>query len=182
MNSLTLFGFLFVIGILAFIYGEMSRKLQQDRLLRQQWREEKREARQQMMNTREQMREERKRDRDAKFQQVMQKQEQMFDEQQENKEQRFQERMAEKQHRDVIMLDAMANRPLGPRRRRRRPFVRQINNIKIVEKNRKNREEEIIQRQVARNANRDASRAMRREKRKRGGSEGFASYQSGTIN
>jgi len=182
MNSLTLFGFLFVIGILAFIYGEMSRKLQQDILLRQQIREDKREARQQMMNTREQMREERKRDRDAKFQQVMQKQQQMFDEQQENKEQRFQERMAEKQHRDVIMLDAMANRPINLRRRRRRPFVRQINNIKIVEKNRKNREEDIIKRQVAKNANRDASRAMRREKRNRGGSEGFASYQSGTIN
>lgn len=183
MNSSTLFGFLFVIGILAFIYGEMSRKLQQD-ILRQQIREDKREARQQMMNTREQMREERKRDRDDKFQQVMQKQEQMFDEQQENKEQRFQERMAEKQHRDVIMLDAMANRPLGPRlrRRRRRPFVRQINKIKIVEKNRKNREEDIIKRQVAKNANRDASRAMRREKRMRAGSEGFASYQSGTIN
>ena len=52
----------------------------------------------------------------------------------------------------------------------------------FVEKNRKNREEDIIKRQVAKNANRDASRAMRREKRMRVGSEGFASYQSGTIN
>jgi hypothetical protein len=178
MNSSTLFGFLFIIGIIAFIYGEMSRKLQQDILLTQQIREDKREARQQI---REDKREAR--------QQLLDQQQQMFDDRQAEREQRqadredrFQERMAEKQHRDVIMLDAMANRPLGPRRRRRRPFVRQINNIKIVEKNRKNREEKIIKRQVARNANRDASRAMRREKRRRGGSEGFASYQSGTIN
>lgn len=169
MNSSTLFGFLFIIGIIAFIYGEMSRKLQQDILLRQQIREDKREARQQLLDQQQQMFDDRQAEREQR---------------QADREDRFQERMAEKRHRDFIMLDAIANRPLGPRlrRRRRRPFVRQINNIKIVEKNRKNREKEIIQRQVARNANRDASRAMRREKRRRASSEGFASYQSGTIN
>ena len=173
MKSSILFGFLFIIGILAFIYGELSKKLQQDMLLRQQLREERK-------YDKEKLREENKKYKDAKFQQVMQKQQEMFDEQQSIEEQRFQERMAEKQHRDVIMLDALASR--RNRRRRRRPFVRQINNIKIVEKDRKNREEERIQHQSAINANRDASRAMRREKRMRAGSEGFASYQSGTNN
>lgn len=161
MNSTTLFGFLFIIGIIAFIYGEISRKLQQDILLRQQIREDKREAQQQLLD----------------------QQQQMFDERQAEREDRFQERMAEKRHRDYIMLDTIANRPYRYRtRRRRRPFIRPINNIRIIEKNRIDRERERKNRQIARNTNRDANRAMRREKRRRAGSEGFASYQSGTIN
>lgn len=172
MGSSTLFGFLFIIGIIAFIYGEMSRKLQQDILLRQQIREDKREARQQIIEDKREAR-----------QQLLDQQQQMFDERQAEKEDRFQERMAEKRHRDFIMLDAIANRPYGYRtRRRRRPFIRPINNIRIIEKNRIDRERERKNRQIARNTNRDANRAMRREVRRRVGSEGFASYQSGTIN
>jgi glutamate synthase domain-containing protein 3 len=168
MGSSTLFGFLFIIGITAFIYGEMSRKLQQDILLRQQIREDKREARQQLLDQQQQMFDERQAEREQR---------------QEDREERFQERMAEKRHRDYIMLDAIANRPYGYRtRRRRRPFIRPINNIRIIEKNRIDRERERKNRQIARNTNRDANRAMRREIRRRVGSEGFASYQSGTIN
>jgi hypothetical protein len=113
MKSSTLFSLLIILGIIAFVYIEITRKIQQDRLLRQHWREEKKEMWHEL----------KKEKKEDKAERMKQKQ-QMFNEIQAVKDQRFQERMAEREHRDAVILSAMATRPYGNRHHRRHPHRR----------------------------------------------------------
>ena len=159
MSSSILFSTLLIIGIIAFVYIEISQKIQYDRLMRQHWREEKAE----MLR---ELRDDRKEQHEAN---IIQRQ-QMFDDRQKEKELRFQQRLAEKQHRDAVILSSMATRPIYTHHRHyrhhnRRPIIRQVNRVinnspKIL--NHLNR----TARRIARH-NRRNRRSLRRSMRKR---------------